>query len=108
MLETLPMRPLLMRCSFALAGMLLAVTIAAFLHAVSLWSILMVSLVLLGMALVFMLGVFAGSGLALPWPRRQPSNQPPDALAGSARPVRLIEQDPRKPRRQSEILTFHR
>jgi hypothetical protein len=99
-----------MRCVFVLVGLLLAGTLAAFLHAVSLWSILMVSLVFLGMALAFMLGVFAGSGLALPWPRRQqqPSNQPLDALAGSARPVRSISQDIRKPQRQPEILTFHR
>jgi hypothetical protein len=101
------MRPLLMRCFFALVGLLLAGTIAAFLHAVSLWSILMVSLVLLGMALAFMLGVFAGSGMALPWHRRQqqPSNQPFHAPAGS---VRSMGQDRRKPQSQPEILTFHR
>jgi hypothetical protein len=100
------MRPLLMRCFFVLVGLLLAGTMAAFLHAVSLWSILMVSLVFVGMALAFMLGVFAGAGLALPWPRQQRSNQPADALA--ARPVSSIGQEPRKPQRQPEILTFHR
>jgi high-affinity Fe2+/Pb2+ permease len=91
-----------MTCCFALVGLVLAVTIVTFLRNVSLWSFLMVSLVFLGMVLMFLLGAFVGSDHAL---RRQISNQP------SADPVnrsRLIGMDTPKPQRQPEILISRR
>jgi hypothetical protein len=65
------MRPSWMKYFFTTIGLFLAGVIVAFLRNVALWSILMASLVFLGMLLTFMLGVFAGSGRALPWIRPQ-------------------------------------
>jgi hypothetical protein len=96
-----------MECFFAIVGLLLAGTIAAFLQYVSSWPVLTVFLVFLGMLLTFLLGVFVGSGHALPWHQRQFSNSSADALAGSAMTDRGIR-DTRKPQSQTEILTFRR
>jgi hypothetical protein len=91
-----------MECFFAIVALLLAGTIASFLQYVSSWPVLTVFLVFLGMLLTFLLGVFVGSGHALPWQKQQLSDQRADALAGSAMT------DRRTPQRQSEILTFRR
>ena len=100
MLYPVLMKRTLMSCCFALVGLLLAVTIITFLRDVSLWSVLMVSLVFLGMVLMFLLGAFVGSDHA--WRKQQLSNQPP------ANTIHLIGTDTRKPQRQPEILISRR
>jgi hypothetical protein len=97
-----------MRGFYALVALLLAGTIAAYLRLVPLWSVLTVSLILVGMALTFMLGAFAGSGRILPWHRQRLSDQPAEALVDSARTVAVAGQDTHKPPRQPVILTYHR
>jgi len=60
-----------MSCFFALVGLLLAVSIVTFLRAVSLWSVLTLSLVFIGMVLAFLLGAFAGqAGRGTLWAQR--------------------------------------
>ena len=74
----------LMRLFLAFVALLLAGTIAAFLRSVSMWSVLIASLVFLGMVLTFLLGVLAGSSHASPRHKRRFSNHPPGGLARSA------------------------
>jgi hypothetical protein len=100
------MRRFLMTGFFAIVGLLLAGTIAAFLRYVSLWTVLTASLVFFGMLLTFLLGAFVGSDYALPWRKQRLSNQRADA-AGPAL-VSMMGQNARKPQSQPEIFTFHR
>jgi len=80
-----------MRTFFALVALLLAGTIAAFLGGVSMWSVLLVSIVFVGMVLTFLLGVFAAYGHIPPRHKRRLSQQP----AGEpARPGRSISAVP--------------
>lgn len=61
------MKHLLVRCSYALVALLLAGAMVVFFRTVPQWSILMVTLVFIGMILMFLLGIYTGSGL----PRRR-------------------------------------
>ena len=73
------MRCLLMRCFLAFVGLLVAVSIGAFLLYVTLWPVLAVSLAFLGMVLTFLLGALVGSGRVLSLHKQQLSDEPPDA-----------------------------
>jgi hypothetical protein len=91
---------------FAIVGLLLAGTVAAFLRYVSMWTVLTASLVFFGMLLTFWLGAFVGSDYALLWRRQRLSNQRADAAGPSM--VSMMSQDARKPQSQPEIFTFRR
>lgn len=52
---------LLIQGSYGLVALILAATVAVFLRDVSWWSAMMVILVFIGMAVTFLLGMFAGS-----------------------------------------------
>ena len=88
-----------MSCLFALVGLLLAGTIAAFLRHVTLVSGLMAFLVFLGLVLTFLLGAFVGYDHA--WYTQQLSNRSPDAIAGSANTISSIGTATRKPQKQA-------
>lgn len=84
LLTTVPMSRLLLKCSYVLVGLLLAGTIAAFLRIVSMWSLLTAALVLMGMVLTFLLGIFVGYDRISPRHRRRFSGQGQVTLARSS------------------------
>jgi hypothetical protein len=91
---TLTMRRLIMRSLFTLVALLLAGTIAAFLRGVSMWSVLLVSIVFVGMELTFFLGVFAAYGHFTPRHKRRPPDGETARPQRSISPVPLNVQNP--------------